>query len=80
MGWREGQPAAAFRAVAAEEGVTRWRTPAQLLDPRAIDDVGIGLGVSAAASAINLGVALVLLRAGTQASLDHLLVRTEDDA
>ena len=36
----------------------------RLLDPQAIDHVGVGLVVSAAASAINLGVALVLLRAG----------------
>jgi cation diffusion facilitator family transporter len=37
---------------------------ARLLDPRAIEQVGVGLAVSAAASAINLAVALVLLRAG----------------
>jgi cation diffusion facilitator family transporter len=36
----------------------------RLIDPRAIDDVGVGLAVSAVASAINLGVGLLLLRAG----------------
>src|SRR3954454_6347589 len=36
----------------------------RLIDPQAIDDVGVGLAVSAVASAINLAVGLVLLRAG----------------
>src|SRR3954471_3306947 len=36
----------------------------RLLDPQPIEDVGIGLAVSAAASAINLAVGLVLLRVG----------------
>jgi cation diffusion facilitator family transporter len=36
----------------------------RLIDPVAIDDVGIGLAVSAAASLINLAVGLLLLRAG----------------
>ena len=35
----------------------------RLVDPRPIDDVGVGLAVSATASAINLAVALLLLRA-----------------
>jgi cation diffusion facilitator family transporter len=36
----------------------------RLIHPQAIDDVGVGLAVSAVASAINLAVGLVLLRAG----------------
>lgn len=36
----------------------------RLIDPAPIDDVGVGLAVSAGASLINLGVGLVLLRAG----------------
>jgi cation diffusion facilitator family transporter len=36
----------------------------RLLDPQPIEDVGVGLVVSAVASAINLGVGIVLLRAG----------------
>ena len=39
---------------------------ARLLDPQPIDDVGLGLAVSAAASAINLGVGYRLLRAGRE--------------
>lgn len=38
----------------------------RLLDPQPIHDVGIGLTVSVAASLINLGVGLMLLRAGRQ--------------
>jgi cation diffusion facilitator family transporter len=37
---------------------------ARLLDPQPIDDVGIGLAVSAVASAINLAVAALLIREG----------------
>jgi len=36
----------------------------RLLDPQPLEQVGLGLGVSVAASLINLGVAQVLLRAG----------------
>jgi cation diffusion facilitator family transporter len=36
----------------------------RLLHPRALEDVGLGLAVSAAASAINLGVGLALMRSG----------------
>jgi cation diffusion facilitator family transporter len=52
----------------------------RLLTPQPIEQVGIGLGVSLAASAINLGVALVLRRAGRhyqsitlEADAEHLL-------
>jgi cation diffusion facilitator family transporter len=52
----------------------------RLLHPRPIEQVGIGLAVSVAASLVNLGVALVLLRAARahrsatlQASGHHLL-------
>lgn len=38
----------------------------RLLNPRPLEQVGIGLAVSVAASAINLGTALVLRRAGRQ--------------
>jgi cation diffusion facilitator family transporter len=36
----------------------------RLLDPQPIDDVGVGLAISAGASLINLAVGLLLLRAG----------------
>ena len=36
----------------------------RLLDPRPVDDVGVGLAISALASAINLGVARLLFGAG----------------
>ena len=36
----------------------------RLLDPAPIDDVGVGLAVSAAASVVNLSVGLLLVRAG----------------
>jgi len=38
----------------------------RLLDPQAIDSVGLGLAVSAAASLINLAVGFLLLRAGRE--------------
>lgn len=38
----------------------------RLLDPRALDDVGVGLMVSAAATAINGGVGWLLLRVGRE--------------
>jgi len=52
----------------------------RLLDPRPLEQVGIGLAVSVVASLVNLGVALVLLRAARahrsatlQANAHHLL-------
>lgn len=52
----------------------------RLLAPQPIEDIGTGLAVSVLASAINLGVALVLLRAGRrhqsaslEANAQHLL-------
>ncbi|HQR23988.1 MAG TPA: cation diffusion facilitator family transporter [Steroidobacteraceae bacterium] len=52
----------------------------RLLHPRALEQVGLGLGVSVVASLVNLGVALVLLRAARvhrsvtlQANAHHLL-------
>src|SRR5512139_3195362 len=52
----------------------------RLVHPRALEQVGVGLAVSAGASAVNLGVALVLLRAGKryrsitlEANAHHLL-------
>jgi cation diffusion facilitator family transporter len=48
----------------------------RLLSPRPIEDVGMGLLISLAATAVNLGVALVLLRAGRQ----HDSVALEADA
>ncbi len=38
----------------------------RLLNPRALEQVGIGLGISVVASVINLGVSLVLMRAAKQ--------------
>ena len=52
----------------------------RLISPKALEQVGVGLGVSFVASLINLGVALVLLKAGRQygsvtlqANAHHLL-------
>lgn len=52
----------------------------RLLHPRALEQIGLGLAVSVAASLVNLGVALVLLRASKQydsitlkANAHHLL-------
>jgi cation diffusion facilitator family transporter len=52
----------------------------RLFDPKPLEQVGLGLGVSVAASLINLGVALILLRAGRrhhsitlEANARHLL-------
>lgn len=41
-----------------------WQSVLRLLDPRPLQDVGIGLGISIVASAVNGLVALVLIRAG----------------
>ena len=43
-----------------------WTAVERLLEPRPLDDVGIGLAVSAVASAINFAVARVLLRVGRE--------------
>ena len=52
----------------------------RLLHPRALEQIGLGLGISVAASLVNLGVALVLLRASKhydsitlKANAQHLL-------
>lgn len=52
----------------------------RLITPRPLEQVGLGLGVSVAASLVNLGVALILLRAAKQyrsitleANAQHLL-------
>jgi cation diffusion facilitator family transporter len=45
-------------------GLIMWTAVARLITPRPIDDLGIGLAVSLVAAGVNLGVALVLLRAG----------------
>jgi cation diffusion facilitator family transporter len=47
----------------------------RLLDPQAIDDAGVGLAVSAIASAINLAVGLLLVRAGRR----HRSITVEAD-
>jgi cation diffusion facilitator family transporter len=41
-----------------------WAATTRFLHPQPIEQVGLGLAVSVAASIVNLGVALVLLRAG----------------
>ena len=48
----------------------------RLWDPRPLEQVGVGLAVSVLASAVNLGVATVLLRAGKQ----HRAITLEADA
>jgi len=40
----------------------------RLLDPRPLEQVGLGLGVTALAALVNFGVALLLLRAGQRAN------------
>lgn len=45
-------------------GFILWQAIGRLLDPRDIDAVGVGLGISVIASVINGGVAFVLIRAG----------------
>lgn len=53
-----------------------WAATFRLIWPQPIAQAGIGLAISAAASAINLGVALVLLRAGRK----HHSITLEADA
>ncbi len=57
-----------------------WAALARLLHPRPLEQVGVGLVVSTAASLLNLGVAMVLLRTGRrqqsitlEANAQHLL-------
>ena len=45
-------------------GAIVWAASGRLLHPRPLEQIGLGLAVSVAASLVNLGVALVLLRAG----------------
>ena len=47
-------------------GFIIWQGISRLLDPRSIDSVGIGLGISAVAAVINGLVAVVLMRAGRE--------------
>jgi cation diffusion facilitator family transporter len=58
-------------------GITAW---GRLLDPQPLQNVGLGLSVALVATALNGGVALVILRAGRrlrsitlQADAQHLL-------
>lgn len=53
-----------------------WTALPRLASPRPLDQVGIGLAVSAAASAINFGVARRLLKAGKE----HRSITLEADA
>ena len=41
-----------------------WAAGVRLLHPQGLDEIGIGIGLSAAASAVNLAVGVVLIRAG----------------
>ncbi len=68
-GFEGGMILAAAGAIAAS-AIPR------LIQPAPIEQVGIGLGVSAAASLINLGVARVLLKAGQR----HQSITLEADA
>ncbi len=43
----------------------------RLISPKPLEEIGIGLAVSIAASLVNFGVALLLLRVGTQEKLDN---------
>jgi cation diffusion facilitator family transporter len=45
-------------------GAIVWAAIGRLLDPRALEDIGVGLAVSLAASGLNLAVAIALRRAG----------------
>lgn len=53
-----------------------WSAIPRLINPQPLESVGIGLLVSVTASLINLGVALVLLKAGR----DHRSITLEADA
>jgi cation diffusion facilitator family transporter len=45
-------------------GSIAWAAFGRLVHPRALEQIGLGLGVSVGAAMVNLGVALLLLRAG----------------
>ena len=47
-------------------GFIMWQALGRFLDPRPLESVGAGLGISVVASIINGGVAFVLIRAGRQ--------------
>lgn len=51
-------------AIFAAAAVILWTAVERFLNPREIESVGIGLAISVVASAINGGVAWILLRAG----------------
>lgn len=53
-----------------------WAAVERLLQPQALEQVGVGLGISVIASVINLLTALVLLRAGRE----HRSITLEADA
>lgn len=53
-----------------------WAAVARLITPRPIEQIGIGLAVSVVASLVNLGVAIMLLRAGRK----HHSITLEADA
>jgi len=57
-------------------GAIAWTAVQRLLAPRPLEQAGLGLLVSTAASLVNLGVALVLLRAGKR----HRSIALEADA
>jgi cation diffusion facilitator family transporter len=72
-----GLESALIIGAAAWIGVTAWE---RLLDPLPLQNLGLGLAITLVASAVNGGVALVLLRAGCrlrsitlQADAQHLL-------
>ena len=72
-----GLESALIIIAAAWIGVTAWE---RLMDPQPLQNVGLGLSVTLVATAINGGVALVLLRAGRRlrsitlrADAQHLL-------
>ena len=44
-----------------------WAAVARLIHPQELDDVGVGVAVSGAASVVNLAVGVVLVRAGKRA-------------
>ncbi len=48
----------------------------RLISPRALEQIGLGLGVSVAASLVNLGAGIILLRAGRR----HRSITLETDA
>ena len=57
-------------------GSIAWTAVQRLADPQPLEAVGVGLAISLVASAVNLGVARVLLRAGKQ----HHSITLEADA